>query len=168
MAGALGGVAIVIGVVGWYQYVVAPREGGGPPSVVSRSATRASSDGVGTAPRAADTPSPPRGAAESPPSALPEAFSATELHAFLRAHSDGPQAFERHYRDREVTWSGSVTSTSRVDDLLGIEFRDGDGMRILAWCPAGADAPSGATITVHAHLTRTREDGFVLDQCELR
>ncbi len=158
----------MIGVVGWYQYIAAPRGGDQPPSIVDRSTTAASSEEGGTVPRAADTPSARRDTTDARPSALPEVSSAKELHALLRAHSDGRQLFERQYRDREVTWSGTVTSTSRVDNLLGIEFKDSDGMRILAWCHADGDVPGGASVTVRARLTRQRDDGFVLDPCELR
>jgi hypothetical protein len=55
-----------------------------------------------------------------------------------------------------------------VADLLRMEFKDGDGLRILARCAADSDVPAGANVPVDGRLTRKRADGFVIDQCALR
>ena len=115
-------------------------------------------------------PAEPKGQPSTGPddqSVLADSFSAKQLDDFLRSQSEGSQLFDRQYRDHQVTWQGVATRATRSDKLLGVEFEDGEGMHILAWCASDAEISSGAAVRVRGRLTRWRADGFVLDECQL-
>ena len=167
MLGILVTLAVLSGTIGWYRYLMMrqlptrPLAASPPADDSQQSAARF------TSPRA---PQGQKRSLSTEPgglSALPDNFSSKQLDDFLRSHPDGFQAFERRYRDHEVTWAGTVRDATRSDKLLGVEFLDSEGMRILAWCPSNAEVSAGASVRIRGRLTRWRPDGFVLDECQL-
>ncbi len=154
-------VAALFGAAGWYSYLSRPSIVKSSPALrgaATRETERvggstASAPGVSAARAGEEVASPPRG------------LSARELEEWLRSHPGGTDALDRYYRNYEVTWTGIVESTTRADRLLRIEFRDSEGVRILAWCLSNADVSPGSRVTVRARVTQRGADGFVIDRC---
>ena len=153
-------VAALFGAFGWYSYLSRPSVVKSSPALrpaATRETDRvsgpmASAPGVSAARAGEEVATPPRG------------LSARELEEWLRSHPEGTDAFDR-YRNYEVDWAGIVESTTRADHLLRIEFRDSEGVRILAWCLSDADVSPGSRVTVRARVTQRGANGFVIDRC---
>ena len=153
-------VAALVGAFGWYSYLSRPSVVKSSPALrpaATRETDRvsgpmASAPGVSAARAGEEVATPPRG------------LSARELEEWLRSHPEGTDAFDR-YRNYEVDWAGIVESTTRADHLLRIEFRDSEGVRILAWCLSDADVSPGSRVTVRARVTQRGANGFVIDRC---
>jgi hypothetical protein len=148
-------VAVIVGVIGWYQYLTRP-------------------------PRAveiATSPAPPESTAQPSPSAPqaptrplatepgPLTLSAKELDVTLRAEGALPHPSLGRYTGREVVWTGTVSAAGPVNDLLRVELKDPDGIRIVAWCDAGREVSTGAGVTIRGYLASRISSGFVLERC---
>jgi len=154
--------AALVGAVGWYHYLTRPPVVSEAPASARPPARHdASTGGSPTA-----SPAPARSVDETV-APLPVTFSAKELDDWLQSHPEGAQAFDRYAQNREVTWSGMVESTSRADHLLGIEFTDSEGMRILAWCLSDAELQPNSSVTIRGKVVRRRPKGYVVDRCRM-
>lgn len=152
--------AVVVGTIGWYRYLTRP------PVAVKLPVAAPTTEG----PDAPATPAPPASARVLVPEpAAPLTLPAKEIAADLAAQTDVPQAqaFAQRYRDREVTWSGTVTSVSRVEKVLRFDFNDSDGMKLTAWCVTDIDLAQGANVTVRGKLAGRQKEGFSIDRCQI-
>ena len=167
IVGALLAVAVLSGAIGWYRYLMVRPLPTRPPGSLPRTDASRHSGASSTSSRPPAEPKRHPSTGPDDQSALADSFSAKQLDDFLRSQSEGSQLFDRQYRDHQVTWQGVATRATRSDKLLGVEFEDGEGMHILAWCASDAEISSGAAVRVRGRLTRWRADGFVLDECQL-
>jgi hypothetical protein len=155
--------AALVGAAGWYHYLTRPPVVSEAPASARPPARPAAP--TGGSPTA--SPAPAARTGDEPVAPLPVTFSAKELEDWLQSHPEGVQAFDRYAQNREVTWSGVVESTSRAEHLLGIEFTDSEGMRILAWCLSDAELQPNSTVTIRGKVVRRRPKGFVVDRCHM-
>ena len=158
-------VAALAGAAGWYHYLTRPPVVSEAPAPVRPPASHEAS--TGGAPTASPAPASMARSGDEPAPPLPATFSAKELEDWLQSHPEGTQAFDRYAQNREVTWSGTVESTSRAEHLLGIEFTDSEGMRILAWCLSDAELLPSTSVTIRGKVSRRRPKGFVVDRCRM-
>jgi hypothetical protein len=164
------GVVLVLGVIGWSWYLTLPAppvltlpalmEPG--PSSLSRQESAAPAGGS----QAAEG----RRRGASAGSTRPIDLTPKELREEIMSHAPQPadQAYAMYYQGREVTWTGHVVGTHRHDQLLRVDLRDGDGLRVVAWCESGAEPTSGTRVTVRGRVTTKLADGFVVERCEIQ
>ena len=157
--------AALVGAAGWYHYLTRPPIVGQAPAPARPPASRDAS--TGGSPAASPAPASLARSSDETAQPLPATFSAKELEDWLQSHPEGAQAFDRYAQNRAVTWSGVVESTSRADHLLGIEFTDSEGMRILAWCLSDAELPPSSSVTIRGKVARRRSKGFIVDRCRM-
>jgi hypothetical protein len=162
--------ALVLGAVGWYRYatrprivaplVTAPATGGAPVPAVKAPEPAPAPMAPGTSPARASGAPPAQPVSLSPQGLTDELRSDPSLTA--------AQAFEQRFKNREVTWSGTVTTVwPATDKLLHFEFKDSGGARVVAWCPSDAELAAGAAVTVRGHLVSRLNDGFEVDRCQI-
>ncbi len=149
--------AVIVGVIGWYHYLTRP-----PRAVEIATTSPAPPDAT------AQQPSPPAQQAPARPPATapgPLTLSAKELEVTLRAEGTLPHPSLGRYTGREVVWTGTVSAAGPVKDLLRVELKDPDGVRIVAWCDAGREVSTGAGVTIRGYLASRISSGFVLERC---
>jgi hypothetical protein len=154
-------VAVVVGTIGWYRYLTRP------PVVVRLPVATPAPDAPDRAPAPAGVAS--ATAKPAPVERGPITLLAKELAAELAAERElsPAQFFSMRYRDREVTWSGTVTGTTRLDHVLKVDFTDSDGMKLAAWCETDAAISAGVVVTVRGRLANRLKDGFSVDRCQI-
>jgi hypothetical protein len=162
------GVVLILGVIGWFGYLTRPTlRVPTVPAVVEPgpSAPGPRPDGMAPRPEGAT----PASMSPSTRLATPLGLTAKELREALLSHAPQPvdQAYAAYYQGREVTWAGSVAATQWQDRLLRVDLRDDDGMRVIAWCEAGAEPQPGTRATVRGRVTTKLADGFVVERCEV-
>jgi hypothetical protein len=156
------GIVLILGVLGWYWYLTRPRLPVPEVQAVLE-------------PGASTPAEPPHGAVPagvprpSTPSRIPIGLTPKELREAILSHAPQPvdHAYAMYYQGREVTWAGSVSSSEWQDRLLRVDLRDDDGLRVIAWCEAGAEPKPGTRVTVRGRVTTKLADGFVVERCEV-
>jgi len=157
--------AALVGAAGWYHYLTRPPVVSEAPASARPPARHDAS--TGGSPTTSPAPASVARSGDETVAPLPMTFSAKELDDWLQSHPEGALAFNRYAQNREVTWSGMVESTSRADHLLGIEFTDSEGMRILAWCLSDAELQPNSSVTIRGKVVRRRPKGYVVDRCRM-
>jgi len=162
-------VALVLGAIGWYRYLTRPQIV--VPLTRAAAPTEMPAPAAKAAPASSEPPAPGVTTASAAASASePVTISAQSLMEELRADPTvtPAQAFDQHYKNREVTWSGTMTTIAPpVDRLRHFEFKDADGTHIVAWCFTDAELAPGASVTVRGRLASRLNDGFVVDRCQV-
>jgi hypothetical protein len=160
---------LVLGAVGWYRYITRPRA----PVQVAASAARGAPGPAAPAALPARAPAAPGASpasAAAAPLAAPVSLSPQSLTDELRSDPSltPAQAFAQRFKNREVTWSGTVTTVwPTADKLLHFEFKESGGARVVVWCPSDAELAAGAAVTVRGHLASKLNDGFEVDRCQI-
>ncbi len=162
-------VAVLFGAIGWYRHLTRPPVSARPVIATSRPAAPTTTATSTRSP--APVPSPATTTLNRPGSEArePLALTAKQLADALGSEPELTpiQVFDRRYRGREVTWTGTVTSGPPADTLRFFEFKDSDGIRVTAWCAQNGGRPPGTTVTVRGHLASIPKDAFVLDRCKI-
>jgi hypothetical protein len=163
------GVVLVLGVTGWYWYLTRPSPPVPSVAVLEPGAPAPVSQPETAAPASVSRAGGAGGQRPSVPSTTPLDLTAKELRDKIMSHAPEPvdQAYAMYYQGREVTWAGHVAHTQWQDRLLRVDLRDDDGMRVIAWCEAGAEPKSGTRATVRGRVTTKLADGFVVERCEV-
>jgi hypothetical protein len=154
-------VAVVVGTIGWYRYLTRP------PVVVRLPVAAPAADAPDRAPAPAAVAAAP--ATPAPVERGPVTLLPRELAAELAVERElsPAQAFATRYLNREVTWSGTVTGTMRLDHVLKVDITDSDGMKLAAWCETDAEISPGVVVTVRGRLANRLRDGFSVDRCQI-